>query len=222
MRSRSSCAYEIAYKYRPYLNLPMETVTFPNQQAALPFIQRHRGTEVSLIVRTNRPLQDGGVKLVTGKLKKDLHTEILRDDPRAFRCQWTLEQSGDFFVSFTSSEREIYTSRIPFPVDVLVDATPTVTLTQPKQNVEMPANGTLEVQGLADDDLGLKALTLRLELVEAGKGVPSSRSPIGRKCFATSTATRRAPFTSTTSTTSSWTNCAPPTTCLRSSRPARS
>jgi collagen type III alpha len=163
--------YEIAYKYRPYLHLPPETVIFPNHQAALPFIQRHRGTEVSVVVRTNRPLQDGGVKLVTGKLKKDLRTEILTNDPQAFQCQWTLEQSGDFFVAFTSLERETYTSRIPFPVDVLVDATPTVTLIQPKQNVEMPANGTLEVQGLADDDLGLTALRLRLELVEAGKAI---------------------------------------------------
>jgi collagen type III alpha len=163
--------YEITYKYRPYLHLPVETVAFPNQQAALPFVQRHRGTEVALVVRTNRTLQEGGVKLVTGKLKKDLRTEVLKDDPQAFRCQWTLEQSGEFFVSFISSERETYVSRIPFSMDVLVDATPTVVLTHPKQNVEMPANGTLAVQGLADDDLGLKALTLRLERVEAGKAV---------------------------------------------------
>lgn len=166
--------YEITYKYRPYLNLPPETVVF---EAALPFVKRHRGTEVTLVVRTNRLVQQGGVKLVTGKAKKDLRTEVLKDDAQAFQCQWTLEQSGDFFVSFTSSEGEAYLGRTPCPVDVLVDATPTVELTRPKQNVEMPANGTLEVEGVADDDLGLKALTLRLELLDGGQAVPLKPLP---------------------------------------------
>ncbi len=162
--------YEITYKYRPYLNFRPETIVFPNQHAALPFIKRHRGTEVTLVVRTNRAVRQGGVAVATAKLKKELPTEVFKEDAQAFRCQWTLEQSGDFFVSFTSVEGENYLSRIPFPIDVLVDAVPTVTLTRPAQNVDRPANGTLEVEGMANDDLGLKELTLRLELLDAGKG----------------------------------------------------
>ena len=58
-------------------------------------------------------------------------------------------------------------------MDALVDTAPTVTLTVPKQNVERPANGTLEVAGFANDDLGIKALALqpsqRYESAEALK-----------------------------------------------------
>jgi hypothetical protein len=169
--------YEITYQYRPYLNLPAEKVVFPNQHAALPFIKRHRGTEVTLVVRTNRTLRQGGVLLATGKSKKDLPTAVLKDDPQAFRSQWTLEQSGDFSVSFTSTEGENYTTRVPFPVDVLVDTTPTVTLTHPRENVERPANGTLEVEGIADDDFGIKEVAMQFELVDGGRTVPLKSQP---------------------------------------------
>jgi hypothetical protein len=163
--------YEITYKYRPYLNLPPEQICFPNEQTAVPFIKRHRGTQVALVVRTNRTVRQGNVALATAKSKRDVPTEVLRDDPQAFRAQWSLEQSGDFFVSFTSVDGEVYNSRIPFPMDVLTDTVPTVTLTRPGHNVTLPANGTLEVEGAVDDDLGLKELTLRLEVLESGKAV---------------------------------------------------
>jgi hypothetical protein len=163
--------YEITYKYRPYLNRPTETIAFPNAQAALPFIKRHQGTEVALLVRTNRPVRHSSVRLVMGKTVKDLPGGVLKDDPQAFRTQWTLEKSGEFAVDFISADGERYWSRVPFPMDVLVDAAPTVALTRPAQNVTLPANGTLEVEGTADDDIGVKSVTLRLETVEDGKPV---------------------------------------------------
>jgi hypothetical protein len=169
--------YELTFKYRPYLGLRPETVEFPNEQAALPVIKRHRGTEVSLVVHTNRALRQAGARLASAKGDKQLLPQVLRENPQAFRVEWTLEQSGDLFLSFVSIEGETYTSRIPIPVDVLTDRTPTVEITRPAQNVELPANGTLEVEARADDDMGLKEVTLRLELVEAGKGVPLKAQP---------------------------------------------
>ena len=171
--------HEITYKYRPYLNLPPETIVFPNQHAATPFVKRHRGTEVVLVVHTNRAVRQGGVRLVTGKAEQELPATVSKDDPQAFRCAWTLEQSGDLFVSFTSIEGESYKSRIPFPVDALVDAKPTIALTIPGVRVELPANGTLQLAGTVDDDFGIKDVTLRLELVEVegGKGVPLKAQP---------------------------------------------
>lgn len=163
--------YEITYKYRRYLNRPTETIAFPNHETTLPFIKRHQGTEVTLLVRTNRPVRQGSVRLVMGKTVKELPGDVVDNDPQAFRTRWTLEKSGEFYVEFTSVEGERYRSRIAFPMDVLVDAAPTVALTRPAQNVSLPANGTLEVEGTADDDLGIKSVTLRLEVVEDGKPV---------------------------------------------------
>jgi hypothetical protein len=168
--------YEVTYKYRPYLGLRPETIEFPNEQAALPFVKRHRGTEVALVVHTNRTLRQAGARLTSGKGEKHLVPQVLRENPQAFRIQWTLEQSGDLFVSFTSIDGETYASRIPIPVQVLSDQAPTVAITRPAQNVALPANGTLEVEGTAEDDVGLKDVSLRLELVE-GKGVPLRAQP---------------------------------------------
>jgi hypothetical protein len=169
--------YDITYHHRPYLNLPPTTVTFPNQHAALPSIQGRRGTEVTFVAHTNRALRQASVLVATGKTRRELPAQVLKGDPRAFRCRWVLEQSGEFFVAFTSVEGETYSSRVPFPIDVTPDRTPVVTLTRPAQHVELPANGTLDVEGVAEDDLGIKDLTLRLQLIEGGKPVPLRPQP---------------------------------------------
>src|SRR5262249_50099222 len=54
------------------------------------------------------------------------------------------------------------------------DHPPQVVLTKPGQDVELPANGTLELAGSASDDIGVKSVTLRLAVKDgpALKPVP--------------------------------------------------
>ena len=46
------------------------------------------------------------------------------------------------------------------------DLPPKVELTKPAADVTLPANGTLQLQGKAEDDIGVKELTLHLRLAD--------------------------------------------------------
>lgn len=164
--------FEATYKFRPYLKLPELTERYPNAEAVLPHIKGHRGTEVTLVVRANRHLREGRVEIEANGVKTDLVGELMKDDPQALRVKWTLAHSGVFRVFFKSVEGEPNTDRsVAYPISVLDDQTPRVTLTVPGKNVELPANGTLELAGDASDDVGIKSLALRLKLVEGGDRV---------------------------------------------------
>lgn len=160
--------YDVSYKYRPYLKVPAATVSFPNETAARPKLKAHRGTEVTLVTHANRLLGDARIEFETGGAKKELAGELLADDPRAARFRFVLERPGHFRVLFTSRQGEANGDRSPHPMEVIEDTTPLVTLTKPGPEVKLPANGTLQVEGVASDDFGIQALALQMRVVEGG------------------------------------------------------
>ncbi len=158
--------WEVTYHYRPYIRKPPQTVRFPSEFALLPRIEAPQGTEVELTLRTNRKLRQAGVEVTTTGVKRDLATKILADDPQVFQSRFTLEKSGHFRVQFTSAEGEENADRATHPIEVAVDGAPQVALTKPGKDVSLPANGVLELEGLAEDDFGVKQLVLRLKLLD--------------------------------------------------------
>lgn len=158
--------FEVAYLHRPYRKLSKTTMVFPNDDASRPHVHGLRGTEVELTVHASRPVQQASVEILTNGAKKDLPIRKLPGDPHAFTCRWILEQPGQCRVAFTSVDGEDNTDRDPFDIDVSDDAIPRVVLTQPGKDVSLPANGTLELEGHASDDVGLKSLALHLRVVQ--------------------------------------------------------
>ncbi len=155
--------FDVKYHYRPYLRQPDQEVRYgPSEAQTRPDLKGLRGTEVTLVARTNRPWQSGHLVLKEGPAVKQLPGEAVADDPQARRFKITLERRGSFEVHFTSPEGEKNIDRGEYWVEVLDDRTPTVTLTKPGKDIKLPANGALALEGSAVDDFGIKGITLKL------------------------------------------------------------
>src|SRR5207248_8714485 len=84
---------------------------------------------------------------------------------------------GQFRVTFTSVDGETNVDRRTYEVAVQDDAAPKVVLVQPGQDVSLPANGLLELTGIAEDDFGIKALTLKMQLLDGKHKFPLAPRP---------------------------------------------
>ena len=62
-------------------------------------------------------------------------------------------------------------------LEVLDDSSPHVILTSPGKDISLPANGTLALEGAAQDDFGIKGLSLRMKVLEGDK------RPLAPKAF---------------------------------------
>ena len=121
---------------------------------------------MTLTVKSNRTLRQGHLEMELAGAKQDLPGAIAADDPEALLFKFTLERAGSFRVHFTSQEGEANTDRSPYQIDVIDDRVPLVELHKPGADVKLPANGTLQLEGSATDDLGIKQMTLRLKVVK--------------------------------------------------------
>jgi hypothetical protein len=160
--------FEATYHYRPYLGWRDDTTRDPNLRSL-------RGTEVALVAHTNRTVRvkDSRLELELAEgAKKVVPAEAVADDPQAFLFRLVLDESGKYRVWFTSAEGESNTDPPAYTVQVLTDHEPRVELTKPGQNVTLPANGVLRLEGLATDDIGLKGMTLQMQV----KGGPKLRA----------------------------------------------
>jgi hypothetical protein len=156
--------FEVNYHYRPYRNRPDKLVRYPNEHAVWPHVTAHRGTDVTLTALANRPVREGHLEMELGGVRKDLPGEVPASAPDTMRFRFTLDQDGTYRVLFTSQDGERNTDRSPYRIEVVADQKPVVELTKPGKDVELPANGTLRLEGRAEDDFGIKGLTLRLHV----------------------------------------------------------
>lgn len=147
--------FEVGYHFRPYLGWADQVSKDPN-------LSGMRGTEVTLVARTNRNVRDGRLEMVEGR--RDVAGEVVPGDPQALRFRLTLETSGTYRVWFTSVEGERNADPMDYTIKVQTDQVPRVVLTKPGKDVHLPVNGVLRLEGLASDDFGLTGLTLRLKL----------------------------------------------------------
>ena len=160
--------FDGTYHHRPYRKLPKTaTITFPNQNATKPIIHGPRGSEVELIVHTSRPAKTASIEILIGNAKKEHPGRKL--DHNTFSFRWSLEQSGQFRVLFRTTDGEDNTDRDWYPIDVPTDDAPRVVLSKPGKDVKLPVNGTLELEGTATSEIGVKKVTLHLRVIQGAK-----------------------------------------------------
>ncbi len=158
--------FEAKFHYRPYLVRPDREFRYgPSEALVRPDIKDIRGTEVTLVARTNCTWQSGQLILQEGADVKQLTGEPVEGDALARRFQFVLDRKGSFRVQFTSAEGEANIDRGSYLIEVIEDSKPLVKVTKPG-NVKLPANGTLAVEGWARDDYGVKEMRLRLRVKE--------------------------------------------------------
>lgn len=148
--------FEVTYHHRPYTGWTDDHKRDAN-------LKDLRGTEVELVVRTNRPVKEGRLEVETREGKRSIHAELIADDPQAMRARQVLDQDGQYRVWFTATDNDSNVAATTYTITVIPDHPPfNVELRKPGADVTLPANGTLRLEGSAADDIGVKELTLRL------------------------------------------------------------
>jgi hypothetical protein len=153
------------YHFRPYVARADEV----RRQREL---KELRGTEVRLRVRTNRNLRDGRLEF-EGKNKTERCT-IDPAQPDTLLVSFLLEQDGRYRLHFTSTDGEAYSDPVSYPVTAIPDNPPTVELTKPGEDIRLPADALLQLEGKASDDIGVKSLELQMQVV-GGQRLRSQR-----------------------------------------------
>jgi hypothetical protein len=121
-----------------------------------------RGAEVEVRVLTNREVADGRLEFTDNKGAATIwHGIAMKDDPQGFTVRRPLTESGQYRVAFTSAEGENYAEPRTSPLTAVV---PTAELTRPGQDMKLPADGILHLEGLAADEYGVAAVRLRLRV----------------------------------------------------------
>jgi hypothetical protein len=147
--------FDVTYHYRAYTGWPDRVSRDANLHAL-------RGTEAELVLHTNRPVKEGRLEVETRDGERDVPAELVADDPQAMRARLVMDQEGHYRVWFTTTDGDRNPAAIPYTIRVDLDLPPKVELTKPGADVTLPANGTLRLEGKAEDDIGVKDLTLRL------------------------------------------------------------
>jgi hypothetical protein len=150
--------FDVTYHYRAYTGWPDR----PSREANL---QALRGTEAELVIHTNRAVKEGRLEVETRDGKRDVPAELVPDDPQAMRARLVIDQEGSYRVWFTTTDGDSNPAAQSFTIRVDLDLPPKVELTKPGADVTLPADGTLRLEGKAEDDIGVKELTLHLRQV---------------------------------------------------------
>ena len=154
--------FEATYVYPPYLRMKDETDQDPRLMA-------YKGTEVTLLVKTNRQLRRGWLQLDGEPTTRP--AEILNNQPDTMRFRLALLESGSYRVGFVSADDEPSEPTAPYPIKVIEDQPPTVIIDRPTEDtVLVPLNGRLELDASFSDDFGLGQITLRLRGMDNGEG----------------------------------------------------
>ncbi|HEY7311819.1 MAG TPA: hypothetical protein VH643_20820 [Gemmataceae bacterium] len=150
------------YHFRPYVARADEVRRERDLKAL-------RGTEVLLRVRTNRTVREGRLEFEGVSGPKNILSQPSADDPRTLLFRLVLEESGKYRLHFYSTDNEGYSDANASPVIVLPDEKPSVELTKPGQDIRLPVNGLLQLEGKASDDIGVKSVALRMRMVGGDK-----------------------------------------------------
>jgi hypothetical protein len=124
-----------------------------------------RGTEVRLHVRTNRALREGRLEFLGENGNRTENGRVDPNDPHVLLVGLVLDQSGKYRLHFTSTDSEAYSDPVAHAVTAIPDNPPTVELTKPGQDIRLPADALLHLEGKASDDIGVKSLELQMRVV---------------------------------------------------------
>lgn len=165
-------SFDVTYRYRPYLRSPDSRTTDPNLEAM-------RGTEVTLIARANRNVREGTLEFIdelqpvpAGKTVRavpngkggTLTADKVQGEPQAMQFQFILDRDGKYRIWFVADNDERNTDPLTYNIKIQRDAAPTVELKKPGQQISLPTNGVLPLEGAASDDLGITGMTLKMRL----------------------------------------------------------
>lgn len=157
------------YHFRPYVARLDEV----RRERALKAL---RGTEVLLRVRTNRILREGRLEFERNRREGDIappvalvRGEVDTQEPHTLLIRFIINEDGKYRLYFTSTDSEVYSDPLAYPVIGIPDQPPTVELTRPGQDLHLPADALVHLEGKASDDIGVQSLVLRMRVIGGDK-----------------------------------------------------
>jgi len=153
--------FEVRYRYRPYLRFQDDVRNDPNLQAV-------RGTEVTILAKTNRAVAGGVLRLTPhgGQPMPEIAAERVADRSDTLKYTLTLERDGQYRLQFATGDGEKSDETVPYDVRVMPDLPPSLEWTRAAPE-NLPVNGTLALGAKATDDYGLTKARLRLRFKAA-------------------------------------------------------
>lgn len=152
-------AFQATYEAPKHLRRKTETLNSP-------ILQGYRGTTVTLVAQTNREARDGTLVIEPGNTP--VPGAPVEGDPKALRFQFKLKDSGRYKLTYTTTDGEKGAEPFQSTVTVLTDAAPTLVIDKPEEEeVTLPANGQLAIDGKVGDDFGIDTVTLKMRLTGA-------------------------------------------------------
>ena len=168
-------SFDVTFDYPKYLHYEPSTTTINVRD---PHLEAMRGTKVMLLAHANRPIKDATIFQFPG-LDRPIVGELVQDNPMQVKFHLpALMEDGAYRVGFSPKTDEKESDPRVYNIHVLSDEKPKVEITKPNQEeVELPANGTLAVEGIATDDVGIAKMNLRMEVVSPGRPIPLAPKP---------------------------------------------
>ncbi len=168
--------FDVTYHYRHYTGWPDKVSHEANLHAL-------RGTEAELVLHTNRAVKEGRLEVETRDGKRDVPAELIADDPQAMRARLVMDQDGHYRAWFTTTDGDQNPGGVPYTIQVDLDLPPKVELTKPAADVKLPADGTLRLEGKAEDAIGVKDVTLRIRQADGPTLQAQPYRPLGLGSF---------------------------------------
>ena len=120
-------------------------------------------------MRANRTLREGRLEFEGKDGLRNVLGTVDPQEPHTLLVRFVLEEDGKYRLYFNSTENEAYSDPIAYPVTAIPDKPPEVELTKPGQDIRLPADALLHLEGKASDDIGVKNLVLRMRVVGGDK-----------------------------------------------------
>lgn len=151
--------FEATYEYPAYLKWPNDTEAGTRLKAL-------RGTTVTLTAKANRAVKsttltaftvDGAREIVRGEVFGEAKDQV--------RFKLKLRESGTYRIEFRPADADVSATSADYPIEVEVDAKPVVSITRPVEDeITLPLNGLLAVDGKVRDDHGIARIELRFQV----------------------------------------------------------
>ncbi|MFK7776536.1 MAG: hypothetical protein QM501_00260, partial [Gimesia sp.] len=162
----SATVHSVRYEYPQYMGL--SGVEQPGG-----VIDAWEGTKVTVDATTNMPItsfeilfsnkEDSASLLEEFKIEKTIKNNMIT-------ASWTLKLRADgssptfYQIKCRNEAGQTTLSPTVYPILIRPDLSPEITLVSPKQDLKMPANGTIPISVIAEDpDFKIRSLTLRVE-----------------------------------------------------------
>jgi collagen type III alpha len=156
--------FETTFKYRPYLRWDPRHHIDPN-------IKDFVGTEVTLDAFANRTVRDGTMRIEADGKETTIRTELVPGQPEALRFRFVIERDAKYKIRFVTVDDESNNDPLPYAIEALRDQIPDVSFTKPEdltkpdsEDLKIPSDGMLKLEGVAHDDFGISKMTLRMKL----------------------------------------------------------